>query len=196
MASTITAVDLTTARADHSVNVRFWPLADIPFKRTCIEPPKCPAAVKNASLSDLLDVLVRAVIEERNGEARAAFYMAEEGKLHHVTGMPKAYAKCVDGFAISPQSLACGLAASTGQAIITRDVIEEPLWKPWLWLAKQFDYRGCWSFPVKTSSGNIVGTFAMYFKEPREATDRDLDFAATIARTAAIAMSRPHPSVQ
>ena len=30
MASTITAVDLTTARADHSVNVRFWPLADIP----------------------------------------------------------------------------------------------------------------------------------------------------------------------
>ena len=35
-------------------------------------------------------------------------------------------------------------------------------------------------------------TFAMYFKEPREATDRDLDFAATIARTAVIAMSRPH----
>ena len=150
------------------------------------------AAVKNASLSDLLDVLVRAVIEERNGEARAAFYMAEEGKLHHVTGMPNAYAKCVDGFVISPESLACGLAASTGQAIITRDVIEEPLWQPWLWLAKRFDYRGCWSFPVKTSSGNIVGTFAMYFKEPREATDRDLDFAATIARTAAIAMSRPH----
>ena len=150
------------------------------------------AAVKNASLSDLLDVLVRAVIEERNGEARAAFYMAEEGKLHHVTGMPKAYAKCVDGFVISPELLACGLAASTGQAIITRDVIEEPLWQPWLWLAKRFDYRGCWSFPVKTSSGNIVGTFAMYFKEPREATDRDLDFAATIARTAAIAMSRPH----
>ena len=103
--------------------------------------------------------------------------------------MPETYARYVDGFAIGPQSLACGLAASKGQPIITRDVAEEPLWQPWLWLAEQFDYRACWSFPVQTSAGKVVGTFAMYYREPREATPRDLDLAATITRAAAIMIS-------
>jgi GAF domain-containing protein len=153
-------------------------------------------AFNHVSLFHLLDVLVRTVIEKGRGEARAAFYIADGAKLHHVTGMPEAYARYVDGFAISPKSLACGLAASTGQPIITRDVAEEPLWKPWVWLATQFDYRACWSFPVKTSSGKIVGTFAMYFRKPREATESEIDFAATITRAAAVAMSRPRPSLQ
>jgi len=140
--------------------------------------------VNGASLSDLLDVLVRTAIQKSQGGARAAFYIANGNTLHHVTGMSEAYAKYVDGFVIGPQSLACGLSAATGKPIITRDVAEEPLWKPWLWLANQFGYRACWSFPVQSSEGKIVGTFAMYYKEPREASARDLDLAATITRAA------------
>ncbi len=140
--------------------------------------------VNGASLSESLDVLVRTAIQKTEGEARAAFYIANGNTLHHVTGMPEAYAKYVDGFVIGPESLACGLSAATGKPIITRDVAEEPLWKPWLWLANQFGYRACWSFPVQTSEGKIVGTFAMYYKEPREASAHDLDLAATITRAA------------
>jgi hypothetical protein len=143
------------------------------------------------SLSDLLHVLVRTAVANTGGEARAAFYIANGDKLHHVIGMPEAYARQVDGFQIGPESLACGLAAARGEPIITRDVVDEPLWQPWLWLAKQFDYRACWSFPVETSTGKIVGTFAMYYKEPREAEPRDLDLAATITRAAAIMISPP-----
>src|SRR5262249_5574398 len=88
--------------------------------------------VNGASLSDLLDVLVRTAIQKSQGGARAAFYIANGNTLHHVTGMSEAYAKYVDGFVIGPQSLACGLSAATGKPIITRDVAEEPLWKPWL----------------------------------------------------------------
>jgi GAF domain-containing protein len=85
----------------------------------------------------------------------------------------------------------------TGRAIITRDVIEDPRWTPWLWLAKEFDYRACWSFPVGTSAGKILGSFAMYYKEPREATQRDFDLAATLTRAALlIIMNGPHPAVQ
>jgi GAF domain-containing protein len=86
----------------------------------------------------------------------------------------------------------CGHGATYHHSRVT----EEPLWKPWVWLATEFDYRACWSFPVETSSGKIVGTFAMYFKKPRDPTEAELDFAATITRAAAIAMSRPQPSVQ
>ena len=148
----------------------------------------------NGSLPDLLGALVRAAIERTDGEARAAFYIAKERELHHVIGMPEAYARFVDGFVIGPQSLACGLAAFTGQPIITRDVSEDPTWKPWLWLSNQFGYRACWSFPVEASNGKIVGTFALYFKEPREATTQDLNLAATLTRAAAQLIS-PMPNV-
>ncbi|MGA7100003.1 MAG: hypothetical protein WB019_07005 [Pseudolabrys sp.] len=80
--------------------------------------PTLPAAFNDASVSSLLDVFVRTVVEKGRGEARAAFYIADGAKLHHVTGMPEAYARRVDGFAIGPESLAC--AAATGQPIITR----------------------------------------------------------------------------
>jgi len=147
--------------------------------------------LRPTTLSDLLSVLVRTATVNTAGEARAAFYIANGDKLHHVIGMPESYARQVDGFPIGPESLACGLAAAKGKPIITRDVVEEPLWKPWLWLAKEFDYRACWSFPVETPAGKIVGTFAMYYKEPREASARELDLAATITRAAASVISGP-----
>ena len=104
--------------------------------------------------------------------------------------MPEAYAKCVDGFAIGPQSLACGLAVATREPIITRDVSKEPRWRPWVWLADEFKYRACWSFPVQTSAGNILGSFAIYYEEPTDATQRDLAVAAALTRRAANVVTR------
>jgi GAF domain-containing protein len=143
-------------------------------------------------VADSLQVLVRGVIEQTGGKARAAFYLADvSGRtLHHITGMPEAYAKCVDGFAIGPQSLACGLAAAIRQAIITRDVSDEPRWKPWLWLAEEFKFRACWSFPVQTSAGQILGSFAIYHEEPTDATQRDLALAAALTHRAANVVTR------
>jgi hypothetical protein len=150
------------------------------------------AAENRSSLADMLDVLVGTAIEQTEGKARAAFYLADPSgaELRHIIEMPQAYARYVDGFAISPQSLACGLATATGQPVVTADVNEEPRWKQWLWLARQFDYRACWSFPISTSSGQILGSFAMYYQQPRQATPRDLDFAAVLTRTAATIISR------
>jgi GAF domain-containing protein len=89
-----------------------------------------------------------------------------------------------------PQSLACRLAVAIGRPVITPDVTEEPRRKQWLWLAEQFDYRVCWSFPVSASSGKIMGSFAIYYQEPREATQHDLDLAAVLTRTATSIISR------
>jgi PAS domain S-box-containing protein len=150
------------------------------------------AAVNGAPLEVSLGMLIKTAIQQTDGEARCAFYIVDVSgtALHHVAGMPDDYAKWVDGFEIGPESLACGLAVHTGQSVITPDVTKEPRWQPWLWLAEKYEYRGCWSFPVETSAGNIVGTFAMYFKEPREATTRDREFAALLAQAAGIIISR------
>jgi PAS domain S-box-containing protein len=150
------------------------------------------AAINDAPLSESLYVLIRTAIKQLRGEARCAFYIANSAgtELQHVVGMPEEYARFADGFKISSDSLACPPAVHSGEPQITPDVCEDPDWKPWLWLAKQYDYRGCWSFPVKASSGKAIGTFAMYFRQPREATLRDLQLANMLTNAAAIIISR------
>jgi GAF domain-containing protein len=75
--------------------------------------------------------------------------------------------------------------------VITPNVFDDPRWEQWVWLGDQFHYRACWSFPVLARSGNaILGTFAMYYPDRREATPRDLELASLLSRTAAHVISR------
>lgn len=153
------------------------------------------AAIDGATLEDTLGILARIVTEETAGEARTAFYMADPDLtcLHPIRGagdMPESYLKQVEGFVIGKDSLACGLATATGRPVLTRDVFEEPLWKPWIHLAKEYDFRGCWSFPIEARDGKPIGTFALYFTTAREATLHDLALADVVTRAAAIIISR------
>lgn len=150
------------------------------------------AAMNGASLRASLGILIDTAVEQTNGDRRCAFYIADANgtALRHVVGMPESYAQHVDGLAISAESLACGLAIATGEPVITPDVLEEPRWRPWTWLAREYDYRGCWSFPVETSTEKRVGTLAMYFTEPREPTASDRDLAAVLNQTAAFIIAQ------
>ncbi|WP_420138864.1 PAS domain-containing protein [Sphingomonas sp.] len=146
------------------------------------------AAVSGAPLQRALDILITTAKQQVEGASRCAFYIAnsEGTELTHLIGMPDDYAAKVAGFRIGEDSLACGLAAGLGYSVITPDVREEPRWQPWLWLAEQYDYLGCWSFPLQLEPGKSFGTFAIYFPEPREAKAEDLEFARSLTATASI----------
>jgi len=171
-------------RAEEALNERQAWLAG---QREALE-----AALNGAPLEQSLGALVATATDRLGPGVRTAFYLAdpERTALHHVVGMPADYAVAVDGFKIGPESLACGLATHTGQPVITCDVVTEPLWAPWLWMAEKFGYRGCWSFPVHTEAGKFVGTFAVYWPQPRETTALDRELAALLTQTAAIIISR------
>jgi PAS domain S-box-containing protein len=149
-------------------------------------------ALGDAPLEKSLGKLVSTAIERWGEGVRAAFYLADPKgtTLHHVVGMGADYAEAVDGLEIGAKSLACGLATHTGQAVITCDVRQDPRWKPWLRLAEKFDFRGCWSFPIRTEAGSFVGTFAVYWREPRAASQQEREFAELVTQTAAIVVSR------
>jgi GAF domain-containing protein len=150
------------------------------------------AALEGAPLESSLGMLVRVATGGLGPEARGGFYLAnpERTAIHHVAGMPAEYADAVNGFKVGPDSLACGLATHTGQPILTADVTKDPLWQPWLWMAEKFGYRACWSFPIHTAAGSFVGTFAVYWPQPREATSRDKELAATVTQLAGIIIAR------
>ncbi|MCE7071876.1 PAS domain S-box protein [Dyadobacter sp. CY327] len=149
------------------------------------------SAMNGGTLEDGLSMLVEMVTRETAAEARCAFYLADDARefLHPVFGastMPLAYLNQIDKLKIGEDSLACGLAVPTGQPVISHDVLEDPLWEPWTHLAKKYSYRGCWSFPIKTRDQKAVGTFALYFQNPREASETELAMVDVVTQTAAI----------
>jgi signal transduction histidine kinase len=150
------------------------------------------AAVSGAPLQGSLDVLVRTAVEHFHGKVRAGFYLAnhDTATLSHIVGMADVYVHCVDGFKIGPDSLACGLAAHRGEPVITADVTVDPNWQPWLWLAREHNFRACWSFPIHTVDGPVLGTLAVYFEEPRQPSPRDLEMAGVLIHAAAIIISQ------
>lgn len=148
------------------------------------------SAMKGQALCLSLGILTRALISESGDQRRCAFYLAEGKTLTHVVGMAEGYARVVNGMVISSDSLACGLAVAQGEPVITRDVLEEPRWNDLAWLARQFDFRGCWSFPVKTAAGESLGSLAMYFEHPHLPDAVDLELAAAFTHTAAIIIWR------
>lgn len=102
----------------------------------------------------------------------------------------------VDEFRVESDTVACGLAVHRGECIVVADVKTDERWKPWAWLAEKHGYRACWSFPVKTTAGRLVGTFAVYWPEPRHAMTSDLESAALITQTAGIIIARHHEAEQ
>ncbi len=152
-----------------------------------------PPTSNGAPLERSLQVLIRTVSQYTQGKARAAFYAVDPDHnclrpINVVDGMPEAYQRAVDGFSIGPQSLACGLAVYTGLPVLTPDVRREPRWQPWRPLAQQFNYCGCWSFPIRSLTGHVLGTFAMYYRNPRRATPQELLLAEVVTQAAAIIM--------
>ena len=150
------------------------------------------SALNGHPLQHSLGILVRGALDRFGPHARAAFYRAnfDGTTLHHIVGMSPEYAQIIDGFKIAPESLSCGLATATGTPVLTADVRDEPRWQPWLSVAEKFDFRGCWSFPLHTSQGQIMGSLALYWQTPREASPADVAFANAVADTAAIIIAR------
>jgi two-component sensor histidine kinase len=171
-----------------------FPAAPSPDRETWISGQRhaFELALGDFPLTESLGVLVETATIALGPGTRGAFYLAspDGSTLHHIIGMPKGYARDVNGFQVGPEALACGLAIHAGEPVLTTDVRIEPRWTPWIWLADKWGYRGCWCFPLRAKTGRCIGAFAIYSPEPRAATPLDIDHATIVAQTAAIIISR------
>ena len=154
------------------------------------------AAVNGEPLEKSLNILISTAIEQMGGKARGAFYTLNEKGigLHHVVGMPDNYSREIEGFIVGNDSFAHDLAIGIAEPVITPDVREEPRWASWLWLAEKYHFRACWSFPVETAGGKLVGTLAVYFEEPRTPTPGDLKLAQSLTSAASIIIAQSQSS--
>ena len=148
---------------------------------------------KGDSLADILDNLCRLVEEQSSGVLASILLMDPNGKqLRHggAPNLPKAYTGAIDGLVIGDSVGSCGTAAYRGEQVIVSDIAVDPLWADFRDLALLHSLRACWSTPIFSSEGKVIGTFAMYYREPRSPSPREQDTIKHITYLAGIAIQR------
>lgn len=148
-----------------------------------------------ATLEEVLSTLVKTAEELHPGLLTSALILDNERKrlLHGAApSLPDFYNQAVDGLEIGPGVGSCGTAAFTGKRVIVTDVMTHPYWADFRELAEMAGLRACWSEPIVSSAGQVLGTLATYYRELREPEPLELEFMTAAARLAAIAIERKH----
>jgi len=104
--------------------------------------------------------------------------------------LPSDYSQAVHGVEIGPSIGSCGTAAFSKERVIVEDINTHPYWENFKDLALGFGLEACWSQPIFSSKGKVLGTFAMYYNTPRRPTEDELNFINETASLAGIAIER------
>ena len=147
----------------------------------------------DASLELVLDHLIRNIEELTSGMICSVLLFDQMTKcLHHgaAPNLPEKYNNLVDGIKIGEGVGSCGTAAHRGELVIVENVETDPLWVDYCDFALKFNLRACWSQPILSSHGNLLGTFAMYYSRPRKPVKLELELIDMAANLAAIAIER------
>ncbi|HZU52017.1 MAG TPA: PAS domain-containing protein [Sphingomicrobium sp.] len=151
-------------------------------------------AIEDKPLGKTLEALARTVeSHSRSGVIASILLLDRDGRhLRHgaAPSLPEEYNKAIDGLEIGPDVGSCGTAAFTGQAVFVSDIANDPKWKDFRDLAAEHGLGACWSVPIVSGTGKVLGTFAMYHREPREPVPGDLELVDLITRSASMVISR------
>ncbi len=148
---------------------------------------------KGDSLADILDNLCLLVEGQSSGVLASILLMDPNGKqLRHgaAPNLPEAYTEAIDGAFIGPSVGSCGTAAYRGEQVIVSDIATDPRWADFREVALAHSLRACWSTPIFSSEGKVIGTFAMYYRKPRSPSPREQDTIKHITHLAGVAIQR------
>ena len=151
-------------------------------------------AVRDASFAETLEELVRAVEAQTASDTLGSILLLDEDGEHLRHGaapdLPEDYNRAVDGIAIGPAAGACGTAAWRREPVYVSDIASDPLCKDFREAALSHDLRACWSAPILSGQGKVLGTFALYYRTPRTPNEDDVALVEFAARSAALVIER------
>jgi two-component system, cell cycle sensor histidine kinase and response regulator CckA len=147
----------------------------------------------NAPLDETLASLVLLIESQFNETVCSIVLLEEDGQhIRHAAGpnLPHSYREAIDGSLIGPNAGSCGAAMFRKEPVITTDILKDPLWDNYRALATRHGLRACWSTPIASHQGKILGSFAMYYREPRSPIPAELELTNLATFMAGIAIER------
>jgi diguanylate cyclase (GGDEF)-like protein len=154
------------------------------------------AVASGDTLQDIADLLCRRIENLVPAIVCSVLIVDSDRKLHPLAGpsLPDAYSEALDGIEAGPSVGSCGTAAYRGEAVIVSDIESDPLWADFKALALPLGLRACWSTPIKSRDGRVVGTFAFYYRTVGTPDEMERRIVQTCVHLCAIAIE--HKEVQ
>ena len=111
-------------------------------------------------------------------------------RLGAAPSLPASFMKAIEGVRVSPTGGSCGAAAFLGKEVITPDLTADPHWADYQAAALEHGLKACWSWPIFSSSGKVLGTFAVYLKEVRGPDAEEQRYLDILRRNAGFVIER------
>jgi PAS domain S-box-containing protein len=146
-----------------------------------------------AALSNTLETLAHGV-EAQLPDVRVSILLLDTDGVHLRHGaapsLPADYNRLVDGLAIGEGAGSCGTAAWRRSPVIVKDIAHDPLWRNYRAMAGEYGLVACWSLPIFSREGAVLGTFALYPQSVSGPGESHLQQVVMATDLAAIAIAR------
>ena len=146
---------------------------------------------KGDSLPAIFNALCQ-LVEAQLPDVISSVLLLEGDRLRHggAPSLPNSYNEAINGLVIGPSEGSCGTAAYRAEPVIVSNIATDPLWAKYRDLALSHSLRACWSTPIISSENKVLGTFAMYYREPRSPTSQDFGLVELATHLVRIAVER------
>lgn len=149
-----------------------------------------------ACLANVLENLCREIDAQCPGVMSTVMLMDPDNKRLWPVGAQRVrqeWLSAITPLPIGPRMGSCGTAAFQKQRIITPDIANDPLWsgtpaEEYREIALRNGLRAAWAQPLISKSDELLGTFAMYYCEPRSPSAGDLQVIEGASHIALIAV--------
>lgn len=130
--------------------------------------------------------------EARYPGMRCSMLELKGNKLMHggAPSLPKEYCDAINGLENGPEVGSCGTSTFTGERVLVEDIATDPKWADIKGAALPHGLRACWSEPIKSTSGKVLGAFGMYYNHPALPNKDELNDLESAATLAGIVMER------
>lgn len=146
-----------------------------------------------APLKDILDRLLLLIESQSDGVLCSVLLLDEDGvSMRPAAGpsLPPDYMAALDGVQIGPGVGSCGSAMFCNELVIVPDILADSRWAPYKALAEPHGLRACWSTPIALERQQVLGSFAMYYRDVRTPGEDDMHLIGVATHLAAIAIDR------
>jgi signal transduction histidine kinase/DNA-binding response OmpR family regulator len=148
---------------------------------------------KGAKLCEILTSLTQ-LIEQQSPGCRCSFLLLDKNGVNLRYGvapnLPESYNQALNGLTIGAVAGSEGTAAYRGEPVIVNDIAIHPLWKDFRELALSHGLRACSSWPIFSTEGKVLGTFAMYYSEPHTPNHHEQELKTIATQLAKTAIER------
>jgi PAS domain S-box-containing protein len=147
------------------------------------------------SLSEMLEALCRFVESMATGCYCSVVLVDPSGtRLEHgaAPSLPASFITSIIGRPVNVDSGPCAMASYLNEQVVAADLTSETRWTAYAWcpMALAHGLHACWSTPISSTAGKVLGAFAMYYDEPRAPTSLDQSLIEQITHIASIAIER------